>query len=211
MPPVSTADPRLSLGISQPTRRTAYELFTPNNSGQRLHPTYYRGCWHVVGRCFFCRYRHLRFVPAERGLQPEGRHPPRGVAASGFHPLRNIPHCCLPYESGPCLSPSVAGHALTPATRRRLGRPLPHQQADRPRATPRPSELSSDPHVRSREYPALAPVSGSYSGAWGRLPTCYSPVRRSVPDQVTLHRPIARLACVKHAASVRPEPGSNSP
>src|SRR3712207_9534500 len=61
--PVSTADPRLSLGISQPTRQTAYELFTPNNSGQRLHPTYYRGCWHVVGRCFFCRYRHLRFVP----------------------------------------------------------------------------------------------------------------------------------------------------
>src|ERR687897_52594 len=53
-------------------------------------------CWHVVGRCFFCRYRHLRFVPAERGLQPEGRHPPRGVAASGFRPLRNIPHCCLP-------------------------------------------------------------------------------------------------------------------
>src|SRR5918911_1727563 len=57
-PPVSTADPELSSGISQPTRRTAYELFTPNNSGQRLHPTYYRGCWHVVGRCFFCRYRH---------------------------------------------------------------------------------------------------------------------------------------------------------
>src|SRR6187397_1987480 len=78
------------------TRQTAYELFTPNNSGQRLHPTYYRGCWHVVGRCFFCRYRHLRFVPAERGLQPEGRHPSRGVAASGFRPLCNIPHCCLP-------------------------------------------------------------------------------------------------------------------
>src|SRR3712207_8834516 len=52
---VSTADPRLSLGISQPTQQTAYELFTPNNSGQRLHPTYYRGCWHVVGRCFLDR------------------------------------------------------------------------------------------------------------------------------------------------------------
>src|SRR5665647_1626614 len=94
--PVSTAGPRLSLGVSQPTRQTAYELFTPNNSGQRLHPTYYRGCWHVVGRCFFCSYRHFRFVGAERGLQPEGRHPSRGVAASGFRPLRNIPHCCLP-------------------------------------------------------------------------------------------------------------------
>ena len=54
--PVSTADPRLSRGLSRQTRQTAYELFTPNNSGQRLRPTYYRGCWHVVSRRFFCRY-----------------------------------------------------------------------------------------------------------------------------------------------------------
>ena len=38
--------------------------------------------------------------------------------------------------------------------------------------------------------------------------TCYSPVRHS-----TLRRSafLVRLACVKHAASVHPEPGSNSP
>ena len=24
-----------------------------------MPPTYYRGCWHVVSRGFFCRYRHL--------------------------------------------------------------------------------------------------------------------------------------------------------
>ena len=23
-----------------------------------MHPTYYRGCWHVVSRCLFLRYRH---------------------------------------------------------------------------------------------------------------------------------------------------------
>ena len=57
---VSSGDSRLSLEISHPTYRTAYELFTPNKSGQRSHPTYHRGCWHVVGRCFFCRYRHNR-------------------------------------------------------------------------------------------------------------------------------------------------------
>ena len=34
--------------------------FTPNNSGQRLPPTYYRGCWHVVSRGFLLRYRHYR-------------------------------------------------------------------------------------------------------------------------------------------------------
>ena len=36
------------------------------------------------------------FVTIESGLQPEGRHPARGVAASDFRPLCNIPHCCLP-------------------------------------------------------------------------------------------------------------------
>ena len=57
---VSNGDSRLSLEVSHPTCQAAYELFTPNKSGQRLPPTYYRGCWHVVGRGFFCRYRHNR-------------------------------------------------------------------------------------------------------------------------------------------------------
>src|SRR6201999_1921966 len=58
-----------------------------------------------------------------------------------------------------------------------------------------------------REYPVLAPVSEGYPKVKGRLLTCYSPVRRSsTPKGLS-----ARLACVKHAASVRPEPGSNSP
>jgi hypothetical protein len=37
----------------------AYTRFTPNNSEQRLHPLYYRGCWHRVSRCFFSRYRQI--------------------------------------------------------------------------------------------------------------------------------------------------------
>ena len=39
------------------TYRTAYAPFTPNNSEQRSHPLYYRGCWHRVSRCFLSRYR----------------------------------------------------------------------------------------------------------------------------------------------------------
>ena len=35
--------------------------------------------------------------------------------------------------SGPCLSSSVTGRPLRPATRHSLGEPLPHQLADRPR------------------------------------------------------------------------------
>src|SRR3981081_4367871 len=56
-------------------------------------------------------------------------------------------------------------------------------------------------------YPVLDLVSQAYPRTKGRLLTCYSPVRRSsTPKGLS-----ARLACVKHAASVRPEPGSNSP
>ena len=57
-------------------------------------------------------------------------HPSRGIAPSGFRPLRKIPHCCLPEESGPYLSPSVADRSLKPATDRGLGKPLPYQLAN---------------------------------------------------------------------------------
>ena len=36
------------------------------------------------------------FFPSDSALRPESLHHTRGVAASGFRPLRNIPHCCLP-------------------------------------------------------------------------------------------------------------------
>jgi hypothetical protein len=35
-------------------------------------------------------------VPVKSSLQPEGLPPARGVAPSGFRPLRKIPYCCLP-------------------------------------------------------------------------------------------------------------------
>ena len=50
---------RLSRYISRLTCLPAYAPFTPSNSGQRLPPTYYRGCWHVVSRDFLDRYRHF--------------------------------------------------------------------------------------------------------------------------------------------------------
>ena len=100
---VSKAVPQLSCGLSPLTYQTACVRFTPNKSEQRSPPLSYRGCWHRVSRGFFSRYRRSSrlftgrgFVPIERGLQSENLHPPRGVAASGFRPLRNIPHCCLP-------------------------------------------------------------------------------------------------------------------
>ena len=93
----------LSPAFSQQTYKPACAPFTPNHSGQRLPPTYYRGCWHVVSRGFLVHYRHYQplfttgtFVMYNRALQSEDLLHSRGVAPSGFRPLRKIPHCCLP-------------------------------------------------------------------------------------------------------------------
>lgn len=61
-------------------------------------------------------------------------------------------------------------------------------------------------------YAVLAPVSKCYPPLMGRLPTCYSPVRHSSfqLSASTREERSVRLACIRHAASVRPEPGSNS-
>ena len=47
-----------------------------------------------------------------------------------------------------------------------------------------------------------------YPPVMGRLHTRYAPVRRSPP--IASNRAAPRLACVRPAASVHPEPGSNS-
>ena len=55
----------LSPALLRGTWEAACARFTPNNSGQRLPPTYYRGCWHVVSRGLFVGYRHL-FRPRQK-------------------------------------------------------------------------------------------------------------------------------------------------
>jgi hypothetical protein len=57
---VSARLARLSLALSAPTHRPAYVRFTPSDSGQRLPPPSYRGCWHGVSRGLFAGYRHYR-------------------------------------------------------------------------------------------------------------------------------------------------------
>jgi hypothetical protein len=97
---VSGGVSKLSLEFSHPTYQTAYELFTPNKSGQRSVPTCYRGCWHVVGRTFFHRYRLFSF---------------RSKAV--YNPKAFIPHAAL-------LRQAFAHCARFPtaASRRSLGR-----------------------------------------------------------------------------------------
>jgi hypothetical protein len=76
-PAVSRAILRLSRRISPPTYGPACAPFTPSESGQRLPPTYYRGCWHVVSRGLFAGYRQPSlerkgFFPCKRSLRPRG-------------------------------------------------------------------------------------------------------------------------------------------
>ena len=80
---------------------------------------------------------------------------------------------------------------------RRLGRPLPHQLANLTRADPSAINLSPGGRIRYyTQFPRAIPYRRARSHALlTRLPL---PLRG------------ARLACVKPAASVRPEPGSNS-
>src|SRR5699024_11059215 len=69
---------------------TTYELFTPNNSGQRSYPTYYRGCWHVVSRYFFCRYRHLTASSLLKAV-----YNPKAVIPHAASLHQGFPHCAI--------------------------------------------------------------------------------------------------------------------
>ena len=107
----------------------------------------------------------------------------------------------------------MAGHPLRPATRLCLGGPLPRQLADGTRThllvrAPCGRPLSLLGPETQQTYAALAILSDCYSPPEGRLSTCYAPVRRFTQGLPLF---LARLACVKPAANVRSEPGSNSP
>ena len=104
----------------------------------------------------------------------------------------------------------MAAHPLRPATDRRLGRLLPHQLTNQPQAHPRaaPKRFSWVRH----SGPNVFGITPCFHGL--------SPTRRVDHLRVThpfatliecKHSTTVRLACLKRAASVRSEPGSNSP
>ena len=97
---------------------------------------------------------------------------------------------------------------LRAPTYRSLGKPLPYQLTNRTHAHLLPPELSSLNNAIQRSYGVLFNISIDYPPVEGRLHTRYAPVRRSSAEASFPVTP--RLACVKPAASVHPEPGSNS-
>ena len=101
----------------------------------------------------------------------------------------------------------MAGRPLRPATDRRLGEPLPHQLANPTWAHPSARGLTI-PRFHPKILCGISPAFAGLFPTKGQIPMYYAPVRRSSARIAT---PVtARLACVKHAASVQSEPGSNS-
>ena len=133
--PVWMAPSQVSREISPPTRAAACAPFTPSNSGQRSPPTYYRGCWHVVSRGFFRRYRPGPWLPIDPARPGEKRFTPRKASSRTrrcsvrLAPIAEDSSLLPPVGVWAVLNPSVADHPLRPATDRRLGEPLPHQLA----------------------------------------------------------------------------------
>ncbi len=104
-----------------------------------MRPTYYRGCWHVVSRRFFCRYTStsslLKEVYNPKAVIPHAASLRQASAHCAIFPLLPPVGVWAVSQSQCGRSPSQAGYPC------RLGRPLPHQQADRPRAHPQPKNF----------------------------------------------------------------------
>ena len=212
---VLNAVPGLSPGISHQACLTAYMPFTPNNSEQRLQLTCYRGCWHVISRCLFKLYRHhmtitchtysssskelynlSAFIVHAASLRQTFVHCGIFLAAASRRSLGRI---SVPMCPSTLLGriPIIALVGLY-LTNRLMGR-----EPFLPQSLSSLSLISSDNISRIRYY---------------LLFLVAIPIRRVRHPRVThqsatlVHCCTAvRLACLRRAASVRSEPGSNSP
>ena len=106
----------------------------------------------------------------------------------------------------------MADHPLRSAIHRRLGEPLPHQQANGPRAHLWTIAFMKRPSFTSEPFDSV--VLAGISPPFEELSRIQRQVAHVLLTRSPLYSPegfLVRLACVRHAASVRSEPGSNSP
>ncbi len=111
---------------------------------------------------------------------------------------------------GPCFSSIVGDHPLRSPTRHRLGKPLPYQLADGTQAPPKADYSFNRTLLNntttwgiSRSFVLLSLSLGQVTNALLTRSPLSSSFRRM--------NLLVRLACIRHTASVHPEPGSNSP
>ena len=178
-----------------------------------MPPTYYRGCWHVVSRGFFFRYRPFSSLPT-------GLYAPRCSFTHAASLHQGSPHCAisptaasrrsLGRVSVPMWPSTLSGRLLIvalvgryPANQLIRRGPILHRFAFRtpPCGAVRICGISTC-------FQVLSPCAGQVAHALLTRPPLGCRFR---PVQAPAFRnsPV-RLACVRHAASVHPEPGSNS-
>ncbi len=78
----------------QPGPRFNYELFNGNNFNIRYWSWNYRGCWHVVSRCLFFRYRHPPEVLAPKfSFRTKVLYNPKAFFTHAALLDQGFPHC----------------------------------------------------------------------------------------------------------------------
>ena len=189
--------------------------FTPSNSEQRSPPTCYRGCWHVVSRGLFVGSCHHAGITSHAYSSPtKGFYNLSAFVIHAASLRQTFVHCgiflaaasrrSLGRISVPVWAYTLSGRLPIIAL---VGRYLTNKLMGRGLILRWRRSAFPPKTTVSGTYSVLPTISNGYPQPKGRSPTRYSPVRRS--------RGIAalatRLACLRHAASVRSEPGSNSP
>ena len=172
-----------------------------------MHPPYYRGCWHGVSRCFLCGYRQVS-SPLTDLYTPKGLINHAALLRQGF------PHCA---KFPTAASRRSMGRVSVPLWGAFLSEPLPiaalvgrypanqligREPIRRRRNFQYRAMRHNIPSGISRRFHRLSPGNGHVAHALRTLPP--------VAARILLSRAAPRLACVKPAASVHPEPGSNS-
>ena len=169
-----------------------------------MPPTYYRDCWHVVSRGFLDRLRHC-FLPCQQRFtirRPSSLTRRRWVRLSPIAqyspllpPVDRISVPMWPFDLSVRLP--IVGLVGRYLTNYLIGRE-PILQRIAPLAYRTCDQYASC--GISTSFPVLSPSARQVAHALLTRP----PLIRSRRNF------IVRLECVKHAASVHPEPGSNS-
>ena len=170
-----------------------------------MHPTYYRGCWHVVSRCLFERYTHPKACSRSKAV---------------YNPKAVIPHAASLHQA--CAHCAIFPTAASRRSLDRVSVPVwlvilsdqlgivalvsryPTNKLI-PSGHIRWQEARRSPSLVLRRYAVLATVSSSYPPPSGSFPDITHPSATRQQSSKLLSVTV-RLACVRPAASVQSEP-----
>ena len=173
-----------------------------------MRPTFYRGCWHVVSRHFFLAYR-----PASSARK--ALYDPKAFLGHAALLRQASAHCAISLTAA---SRRSRARLSVPVWGTTLSGPLPvYALVSRYLANqlmgrrPLPGRIAPF-HTQPLTSVCLWGISIPFETLSPRLgQVAYVLLTRSPLGFLSLTtKSLVRLACIRHAASVHPEPGSNS-